>query len=321
VTTVRRGPFLAATWLIGLGVVLLVQQTLHLPWVEAWPLFVILLGAVGVVTTALRGFRGPADIWSYTWPVVWIVVGVVLFAATTGRLGQGAVELLAEWWPVALIALGAWFLLGSIVPRPGPTEALVIPLDGAARSSVRIRFGAGEVETGRAAPGNLVDGRFEGGVVVRRDGTDRIELVQDTSFGIPWLERPSNWTVGLSGEVPLDLRIDTGAARASIDLSDVIVRTLELHSGASETRVRLPRNAGATSVRAETGVASLVIEVPAGVGARIRSRMGLGSTNVDQGRFPRDAAGYASPGYATAANRADIDLQGGLGSVKVVSVA
>ena len=317
----RRGPIVGATWLIGLGVVLLIRQALALEWTEAWPLFVILVGAVGVVTTLLNGVHGPASLWSFTWPVLWIVVGAVLLASTTGYLGQGPLELIDEWWPVVLIVLGIWFLIGAFVPRQGPNEALVVPLDGATDASIRIRFGAGELATVRAAQGNLVDGRFIGGVVLRRDGSRSIELSQDTSFGIPWLERRSDWTVGLSGELPLDLRIDTGAARARLDLSDLFVRTLELHTGASETRIRLPRAAGATAVRAETGAASLVIEVPTGVGARIRSRMALGSTDIDQVRFPRDASGYASPDYATAANRADIDIQGGVGSVRIVGVA
>ena len=64
-----------------------------------------------------------------------------------------------------------------------------------------------------------------------------------------------------------------------------------------------------------------IIEVPTGVGARIRSQVALGSTDVDQARFPRTIDGYASPDYATATNRADIDVRGGLGSVQVVGVA
>ena len=316
----RRGPIVGATWLIGLGVVLLVRQAFALEWSEAWPLFVILLGAVGLVTTLLDGVRGLGGLWSFTWPVFWIGVGAVLLASTTGNLGQGPLELIEQWWPVALIALGAWFLIGAFIPRQAPNESLVVPLDGAPDAAIRIKFGAGELAAARAAAGNLIDGRFFGGVVLRRDGPRSIELAQDTTFGLPLLERRSEWTVGLSGEVPLDLRIDTGAARARLDLSELIVRNLELRTGASETRIRLPRAAGATSVRAETGAASLVIEVPTGVGARIRSRMALGSTDVDQARFPRDASGFESPDYASAPNRADIDVQGGVGSVRIVGV-
>lgn len=320
-TSVRRGPFIAATWLIGLGVVLLVKQALALDWIEAWPLFVVLGGAAGVVTTTLRGVHsGLAGLWDYTWPVFWIIVGLGLLAGTTGNLGAAALDALDRWWPVAAIALGVWFLIGAFVPRAGPTETLALPLDGVTEASVRIRFGAGELATARAQAGNLVDGRFDGGVLVRRNGPRDLELSQDTNYAIPWLERRSAWTVGLTGEVPLDLRVDTGAAKASLDLSDLVVRSVELHTGASDTRIRLPRGAGATTVRAQTGAASLVIEVPSGVAARIRSRMGLGTTSVDQSRFPRTAEGYASPDYATAGNRADIDVSGGVGSVKIVGV-
>ena len=84
----RRGPIVGATWLIGLGVVLLVRQVLALEWSEAWPLFLVLVGAVGIVTTMLDGPRGFATLWSFSWPVVSIGVGLVLLASTTGTLGQ-----------------------------------------------------------------------------------------------------------------------------------------------------------------------------------------------------------------------------------------
>jgi hypothetical protein len=322
VITVRRGPLIAAIWLIGLGLVFLYRQAAGLGWAEAWPLFVILGGVAGIVSRAVRGVRSVTDVWALTWPVLLIVLGVVLLAGTTGRLGGDPYALIGEWWPAALVVLGAWFLLGAVLPiGGGPQERLVIPLDGLGAAAVRIRFGAGELTTGRAAQGHLVDGTFGGGVVQRTLGPGRLELSQDTTFGVPWLDERSDWAVGLSAEVPLDLRLETGAAKAMIDLSDLTVRTVDLRTGASETTIRLPRAAGATTVRAETGAASLVIEVPATVAVRYRSRVALGSSHVDEARFPRSADGYASADFATAANRADIDVRGGVGSVRVVGVA
>ena len=55
------------------------------------------------------------------------------------------------------------------------------------------------------------------------------------------------------------------------------LRSLDLRTGASETRVRLPRAAGVTSVRVQAGAAAVTLEVPATVAARIRSRMAVGS--------------------------------------------
>jgi len=322
VTATRRGSIVGATWLIGLGIVFLVRQAMDWTWGEAWPLFVILAGVASFISTLVTWRPGFAGIWSFTWPVAWTLGGVVLLASTTGRLGQGPGETIEQYWPWAAVVIGVWFLIGAFVPvGHGPTEELALPLAPATDASVRIRFGAGVLSARAAAAGNFLDGTFEGGVRHRADGPNRISIEQDTTYGLPWLDHGSHWDVGLTAEVPLDLRFDTGASRATLDLRDLRLRSLDLHIGASETRILLPRAAGATTVRAGSGAASLTMEVPAGVAARIRSRMGLGSNQIDQARFPRVADGYESPDYGTAANRIDIDVSGGVGSVRVIGAA
>jgi hypothetical protein len=313
----RRGSVIGATWLIGLGVVFLVRQAMDWSWGEAWPLFLILAGVAGGVSALIRGARGSRILWALTWPVAWVVVGLILLASTTGSLGVGPGELISEWWPWALVILGVWFLIGAFVPGGAAVEALVVPLGEARQARVEIKFGAGELAIHRAAPGALVDGSFLGGVKSRTHGPGQVELEQEFD-GIPWLDRDSRWDIGLTGEVPLDLRLQVGAYRGIIDLSDLRLATLDLHTGASDTRVRLPRAAGATSVTAEAGAASLTIEVPAGVAARIRSRMALGSNQIDPARFPRVGDLYQSLDYGTAANHVDIDVRGGVGSLRVV---
>ena len=270
----------------------------------------------------INGRLDVSGIWGLTWPVVWIVVGVLLLLSTTGQLSEGPAELIAEWWPVLLIALGVWFVIGAVVPAGrGLTETLDIPLGGVTEAEVRLRFGAGNMSTRPAASGSLVDGEFGGGVMHRILGPGRVELSQDTRYGLPWLSHASTWTVGLTGAVPLDLRVDAGASRAMLDLRDLRVRSLELQTGASETRVLLPRAAGSTTVKAQAGAASLTFEVPQGVAARIRSRMALGSAQIDQARFPASSGGYESPDFTTAVNRVEINIEGGLGSVRVVGGA
>jgi hypothetical protein len=318
-SSARRGSVIGATWLIGLGIVFLVRQATDLPWNQAWPLFVILVGVASFVSTLLSWRPSVTGIWSLTWPVAWIVAGAILLASTTGSISQSPGQLISEFGPWALVGLGVWFVIGAVIPGgPDTQEALVIALGGAKDAAVRIRFGAGEMSVRPAAPGNLVDGRFVGGVKSRVVGPGRVELEQDTDFGVMWLDRRSTWEVGLTAEVPLDLRLDGGASRARIDARDLKLRSLEVHTGASNTHVLLPRAAGVTTVRAEAGAASLTFEVPLGVAARIRTKMALGSSQVDQARFPSTAGGFESPDYATAPNRIDIDVSGGVGSVKVV---
>jgi hypothetical protein len=89
-----------------------------------------------------------------------------------------------------------------------------------------------------------------------------------------------------------------------------------LNTGASETTVRLPA-LGQTRVHVSCGFAAVFVDVPEGVAARVHGRVMFGGTKVDQRRFPRAADGWASPDFDMAANRVDIEVEGGFGSVEV----
>lgn len=314
----RHGAITAGLWLIALGLVFLARDWGGWSWAQAWPLFVIAAGGVTLVSRLLHRADLDAGSWSLAWPIAWVVIGVVVLAATTGNLSVGLGDILSRWWPVAFILVGVWFLVASVWPgRRRAVEELALPIGPSPAASVQLRFGGGVLEVGRAAPGVLLAGRFQGGVRYRTHGPDAVELEPDTGRGWPMSGATFQWSLGLTGEKPLDLRLDTGASRATIDLADLLVRQLELHSGAAETRLRLPRAAGATLVRTDTGVSSLLIEIPPGVGARIRSTMAMGRVDVDPARFTRYAEGWQSPDYPTAANRVDLDVRGGVGSVTI----
>ncbi len=314
----REGAITAGVWLIAIGLVFLVRDWAGWSWGQAWPLFVIAAAAASFVTSLLRRSSLDAGSWSLLWPIAWLLIGVVLLAATTGQLGMGLGDLLSTWWPVALILVGVWFLVAAVWPgRRRPVESLTLPLGPSPGASIKLSFGGGVLDVGRATLGSLVSGTFQGGVRYRTNGPDSVELQPDTGRGWPMAGATFRWAIGLTGEKPLDLRLDTGASRATIDLVDLLVHRLEVHSGAADTSIRLPRAAGQTFVRTDTGVASLLIEVPPGVAARIRSTMALGRVDIDERRFPRVADGWASPDFATAPNRVDMEIKGGVGSVTI----
>ncbi len=314
----RDRGIIAGVWLICLGMVFVVQDAADLSWGEAWPLFIVAGATASLARSIIRRGQLRVGAWSLVWPLGWMAIGLILFAATTGRITTGPAELVTRWWPVVLVGIGIWFLVASVWPgRAAPTETLTIPLAAAPSANVKISFGGGELVVRRGQPGTLVSGTFQGGVVYRSPAPGQLELKPDTGSGWPLSGRGFRWDVGLTGEVPLDLRLDTGASRATIDLYDLLVRRLDLQSGASETRIRLPAAAGLTAVRTQTGVASLTLDIPPGVGARIRSGMAISRLVVDESRFPRTPGGYESPGLASAPNRIDIDVQGGVGTVTI----
>jgi hypothetical protein len=313
----RAGTLVAAVWLIGVGVVLLVRQLLDLPWTTAWPLWVILVGVGSVVGFIMGPRRSLAQL---GWPIALTLIGVAFLLSTTGAMGIGPGELAAKGWPLAAIGLGTWFLVAAVWPWSSTApEQLSLPLESASSASVTLKFGGGELAVDHGPAGLLLAGEFRGGVVVRRRGPGSVELEPASAAGWLWGRDWPSWHVGLTGEVQIDLQLESGANRARLDLGALQLRSLKLQTGASETRVMLPRAAGTTRVRAESGAASLIFEVPPGVAASIRSRMSLGSTNVDTGRFPKVGDRYESTDYATATNRIEIDIQGGVGSLRVTS--
>jgi hypothetical protein len=90
-----------------------------------------------------------------------------------------------------------------------------------------------------------------------------------------------------------------------------------VQTGVSSTSITLPARAGATRATVKAGVASVHLSIPAGVAARIVGQMGLGALNVDESRFPRHGKIYESPDYASATDRLDLNVEGGLGAIDV----
>lgn len=257
---------------------------------------------------------------SIFWGVILVLAGGLLLLDNLNILN---VNIWGLFWPVLLIALGAWFLWGTLNRREVEMEHANVPLEGASRARLRIRHGAGRLNLSAGAPmGDLAEGDFGGGVDVqsRRQGD-----LLDTSLSVPvqfapfqWAPGSSlDWTLGLARDVPISLDFETGASESFIDLSELRVSDVRLKSGASSTRLTLPANAGFTRASIETGAAAVRVEIPSGVAAQIRAHSGLASVTVDTQRFPRNGDVYQSPDYDGAANKVELRIETGVGSVDV----
>ena len=257
---------------------------------------------------------------TFFWGTMLVLAGALLLL---NNLGIFSVNVWGVLWPLFFIALGVWMVLGMVFRTSRTTQHVVIPLDSASRARVRINHGAGRLRiSSGASPSNLVEGDFDGGLDfnTRKDG-DLIDLrmrVADPGFPVFWGSgSPLDWTVNLSAEIPLELEMETGANDARIDLSGLRVTGLRVRSGASSTDITLPANAGFTRVDIGTGAASVNLHVPSGVAARVGVRGSLSSIHVDSNRFPRLGDSYQSADYDTAANKVDINVDMGVGSLSV----
>lgn len=252
------------------------------------------------------------------WGTVLVVVGVLLFLQTQGIIGN----IFRYFWPLALILVGSWIIL-NVYWRPAHSEeeTFSIPLEAARSARFKFSHGAGQIEiTGGAPTGQALVGSSAVGMNRRShlDG-DRLDVqVEAGPSFVPFLG-PSQgiWRFQLTQEIPSTLIVEAGASSVDINLRDVPATRVELKTGASSTNVTVPAR-GASLLEVEAGAASLNVHVPEATAARIRVEEGVSSVNVDTNRFPRlDSGFYQSSGYDTAADRADINIEAGLGSVTV----
>ncbi len=255
------------------------------------------------------------------WAIILIVGGVLLLLGNLGLLHVSGGVL----WPVFLIVLGGWIAWGALGGRRGSIvmQPATVPLKDAASARVRIQHGAGRLQLRAGAPADqVVTGSFGGGVDCRttREG-DRLNVElsvphQQWGFG-PWNRSGFDWDVQFNGQLPLLLKLETGASESRLDLTDLLVTEFDLGTGASATKLTLPAHAGLTSAKIGSGVASVEISVPGGVAARIRATGGLASIDIDETRFPRSGGTYQSPDFDAAENKVDLRIETGVGMVRV----
>ncbi|MCX6066436.1 MAG: hypothetical protein NT121_11890 [Chloroflexi bacterium] len=255
------------------------------------------------------------------WGMALIVLGALFFLQARGLV----TDVLGWFWPVLLIMLGAWVMAGRFLTRaPDSGETFSIDLQGAAKLDLDFDHGAGSVVfTGGAPAGVAITGSQALGMDVSSQLSGDslgVDLNAGPTF-IPFLGPESGeWRFQVTQEVPVAIKVDAGASSLDFDMTDIRLTYLGVDTGASMLKVKLPVNAGHTLVNVESGAATVDMIVPEGVAARIRLEQGVSSTKIDEKRFPLlTAMGnlYQSPDFDSAANKVEINLEGGANSVQI----
>jgi len=123
----------------------------------------------------------------------------------------------------------------------------------------------------------------------------------------------SHVTVRVASDVATSLTVDAGAGEFTIDTSDIKVTDARISVGAASVRFVLPHPTGDIPITISAGASSIVVEVPAGVEARITSTGGLNSTHFENPRF----SGSETSGYASAKDRVTVRITSGVTSIVV----
>lgn len=256
---------------------------------------------------------------SLFWGIVLIVLAVFLLALQLDWLTGNVFDYL---WPAIAILFGIWLLIGAFSRSRQEEQKLSIPLENASWARIKFDHGAGRLSIhGGAAETEALSGIFGAEMDYRsRVDGDKIEIrLRNATRFWGWYPGQSlDWDISLNPKVLYNLKVDSGASASILDLTDLKVTNLEIDTGASSTEVTLPAHAGTTRVDIDSGAASVKVSVPSGVGANIRIKSGISSVHVDTNRFHQiDKDIFQSDEYNTSANRADIMIDSGVGSIEV----
>jgi hypothetical protein len=293
----HRGGLVGPVLLIGLGLILLAQN----------------FGWVG------------AEIWLSLlrmWPLILVAVGVDLLIPR--RSGWGT---LVSLLLVLAVFVGGFWLSGVRIgaARPGETETVSVPIGNA--SHARIRFSppvaALEIEA-LAASDALLEGTIpeSGSGQVRANseisGTAAdVDVTASGTFVGPRLgAQDEAWRFGLSPKVPLELEISSGMGLVQADLTGLTVDGLEVELGIGRTVITLPAG-GSFSGRLSGAIGQTVIIIPEGTAVHVRMTTGIGGVETPEGSRPFDLGDneYTSPGYGTAENRIELEIEQAIGLI------
>lgn len=237
--------------------------------------------------------------------LVLLALGLFLLLRALGMLSWGGLELLFRFWPLVAIGFGldllglktggisfgvlslallaALMLLGPALGLVGrtTTETFTAPLENTRSAEVQLDLGAAPTQVLALTDGsNLIRaditqrGRVDFAVRGGEHKTVRLGF-RGRSFG----PKPTGgrWEVALNPSVPLELGVEGGSGRTTLDLGELELTALDLEGSSGALDVALPASveryetsldgsSGRTTLNVEDG-AQLDLSVDAGSGA------------------------------------------------------
>ena len=286
------------------------------------------------------------------WGIILLFLGIVFLLQVLDVLPWALWVTLWRFWPLLIIIIGLnillrrqnlWLVGALVLVLLGATLGVAIwqydqasdtgiksysePLGGLERARVEINFDGGSLYVGSLTYGSseLVDVEAEvsvkgGGIGAdfhkqNSEGTLHLstEGVGRVFWGGPWID----WDVNLTGDIPLEIDIQSAASNLSLDLDKLRVTAFSLSINAGNCKVTAPSSAGTTYMNIDANVANVEVIIPTGVAARVQPDTNLTDFGVDESRFHRDGDYYVSDDFGSNENRIELKIKCNVGRVHV----
>jgi N-terminal domain of toast_rack, DUF2154 len=204
------------------------------------------------------------------------------------------------------------------------TTSKTVPLGSEKSVDVQIRMGAGELRVTNGASG-LMNADFTYNVDAWKPVV-RYEAGGD--HGTLSIEQPSgphnysgakryDWDIRLNNHVPMDLNVNMGAGKASLNLAGLNLNNMSVNMGAGEADIDLDgtwQHDLAASIHG--GIGKVTLHLPSDVGVRATVQGGLGA--IHAAGFTKKGDAYTNSAYGNSKVNLNIDIAGGIGEVNLM---
>jgi len=289
-----------------------------------WPIILITAGILFLLSNLGLLDVNFWELWRL-WPLLLILAGLDIILGRRSFVGN----LIAVIITIAVVVGVVIFLITApnvLAPSTsGVVDRIVEPLEGIERADLKVDFAAGELDVRRLTDSSsLVEGDLELATnrkpawqIDRQGGRASMTLGYERGGGFQsWSGRGGDeWDLELSPKVGFWLDVDVGAGRATLDLTGLDIRELNVNSGAGQSTVVLPEE-GDFLATVDGGVGGITLEIPEEMAARIRVDRGLGTLDVSR-RYDKEGDFYLTGDWGTNENRVDLEIDIGVGLVTV----
>jgi hypothetical protein len=276
-----------------------------------WGLLFILIGGLflasnfGVVKVHFD------NVWKL-WPLVIVVIGLSILSVRNiiWRIVSVVIVILS------ILAIGYVAVYGNMPVQYASTsiyqKSINKSSDLISSASVRIDSGANDLKIDSDDQTSILVATLKSSTATLKSDFVTTDNKQNVNLSTNdnnrwWLGASDNLlNVNLTRQLPIDLSINTGASNNTMDLSKVLLTSLNVDAGASNFDIKLGDNEKKMSVDLQAGASSI----------KIKSKDGLSSTSLD-GFSKKDDNYYQTENYVTSSDKIDIVSETGVSSINI----
>lgn len=285
-------------------------------------------------------------------PFVLIILGAIFLLNNFGILPWSIWTNLWKFWPALLILIGIEYLIGQsislkttiilllliflipvifainpVTKNPLATDELKVSEDLGALTKAKIIIDLPATNLNLKVaqdPTKLVVGKISFSKAANKPeiaieesfGQAILKITQESVPGLSFLSSLKNDTnLSLTGQIPLEIQVNTDASREKINLEDLRIDYLEINSKASDLNITFG-NAYSSRAKIKTSASNLSIKIPNDIETRIKIDSKVKNLSI-AGRFKKKGGEYKTKDFDKAFTRLDIQIESLAGSITI----